>query len=114
MAKSQNNIQIITFNGSVILGNIATAEGVTTISNSMTLGPVSQVTKKHLADYMCAENLGKLDKDITVSGAGGVFSVRELDDDLALELQILKLKFAQAEGSAVAKLVNNEFKSLIG
>ena len=106
-------IQIITVNGSVVLGSIATTDTGTVISDSMSLGQVSTVTKQHLADYIAAANVGKLDKPITVTGTGAMFSVRDLDDDLAMELQILQLRFQQAEKTAVPKLINNEFRSLV-
>ena len=107
------NIQIITVNGSVVLGSINTTAEGTVISDSMSLGQVTQVNKQHLADYITAANVGKLDKPITVTGTGAMFSVRDLDDDLAMELQILQLRFQQAEKIAVPKLVNQEFRSLV-
>ena len=107
------NVQIITVNGQVVLGSISnTAEG-TIISDSLSLGQVTNVTKQHLADYIAAANVGKLDKPITVTGSGAMFSVRDLDDDLAMELQIINLRFQQAEKTAVPKLVNQEFRSLV-
>lgn len=108
-----NKPQIITVNGSVVLGQIATSDSATVIADSMSLGQVSAVTKQHLTDYMCAANLGKLDKDITVTGQGAMFAVQDLDEDLALEFQILNLKFTQAQQQAVPKLVNQEFRNLV-
>lgn len=112
-AQANKSIQIITLNGSVFLGQLSVTDNVTTIQSSLCVGAVCQITKKHLADYICAENLGTLDKDTEVTGQA-MFSRRDLSDDLALELDILRLKFAQAEKSAPAKAVNAEFKALIG
>ena len=106
-------MKIITMNGSVILGNIEVKDGVTTITDGLSLGAVATVTKQHLANYLKAQNLGTLDKPVEVTGNGAMFSKRELSDDQALELQILELKFALAEKNAPAKLVNDEFDNLI-
>ena len=113
MKKSQ--IQIITLAGAVILGTIKKDDkkDVVTIQNSLTLGAVPNVTKKNLAEYIKADNLGTLGKDITISGPA-TFTVRDLDDNLDMEYDILLLKFAQALKSGPAKMVNSEFDALIG
>ncbi len=108
-----NKPQIITINGAVVLGSIATTDTGTVVSDSLSLGQVTQVGKYDLATYIEAANLGKLDKPITVTGQGAMFSVRDLDDDLDLEFQILTMKFAQATKQAVPKLINKEFRNLI-
>ena len=105
--------QIITINGQVVLGSITTTDAGTIISDSFSIGQTNQVNKYDLADYIEAANIGKLDKPITVTGSGAMFSVRDLDDDLELEFQILTMKYQQAEKQAVPKLINKEFRSLI-
>ena len=95
--------QIITINGQVVLGSIATTDAGTIISDSFSIGQTNQVNKYDLADYIEAANIGKLDKPITVTGSGAMFSVRDLDDDLELEFQILTMKYQQAEKQALRR-----------
>jgi hypothetical protein len=109
----KRNLQIITLAGAVILGLIESGKDKTVITNSLSLGQVPNVTKKHLAEYIKADNLGTLGKPITVAGPAQ-FTLRDLEDDLQLEYEILLLKFAQAMKSAPAKAVNAEFSNLIG
>lgn len=109
------SIKILTIGAAVYLGTLKEDDkGTITIKNSLCIGNASKVEKHHLASYIKAKHLGSLEKDITIRGTGSTFSERALSDDLALEFQILDLKFEQAKKLAPGELVNSKFDFLIG
>lgn len=108
-------MKVLTIGSTVYLGELEEGtKGAITVKNALCISPATSVSKAHLAAYIKASNVGGLEKDIVIRGNGTTFSERELPDELALELQILNLKFKQAESLAVPELVNQKFTQLVG
>lgn len=107
-------MKIITLGNVVYLGEMEETKTGITLKDALCLGQVAQVEKKHLAMYIKAKNVGKLEKDIAMRGNGSMISDRPLSDDLELEFKILDLKLTQATGLAVPELINKKFDELVG
>jgi hypothetical protein len=106
-------MKVITIGSAVYLGEIEKGKGVVNLKNSMPVGS-GDINKAHLIEYMKRKNTNKLDKPIEIEGAAVTTSVRDLTDDLQAELEILELRFKQAEKLAVPELINKKFDELSG
>ena len=103
--------QVIVNGQSYLADNLAQGEGSLVVEKAMPTGP--QVSKNDVAKYMKAANLGEL-KDITFGGNGVAFSEVSLDKDIIFSIKVAGLVMAEAQDTALDKLVNREFDTALG
>jgi hypothetical protein len=102
-----------TVNGqNYLAADLSTGEGgIMSLEKAMPVGV--SVTKTDVANYMKAANLDEL-KDISFGGAGVAFSEVSLNKDIEMAINIAGLVMAEAQETALDKLVNREFDQALG
>jgi len=106
------NLQIVTIGSNFYLGQVTEEGDKTILQNSLCCG-TQYPTKENLISYLEAEVKNTLEKPTSIKGRGGMISVRDMSDDLAMELQVLIMRMEQARKQAGPELVAAKFLNLV-
>lgn len=103
--------QVIVNGQSYLAEALNQGEGALVVKGALAIA--GNPTKADVARYMKAANLEEL-KDITFGGAGVAYSEVALDKEIEFAIKVSELVMAEAQATAVKKLVNKEFDTGLG